>query len=124
MADLVRTAEVVKLYDGDTFTARVALGWNVSVTNRTRVNGINAPELATPEGQAAEEYAATLLHPGDTVTLTSHGPNGKFDNWGRILAAVTLADGRDFGSLMLESGNAVPMTFNAVSAVDDEDVES
>jgi endonuclease YncB( thermonuclease family) len=114
VADLARTAEVVKLYDGDTFTARVALGWNVSVTNRVRVNGINAPELATPEGQAAEEYAATLVHPGDTVTLTSHGPNGTFDNYGRLLCTVGLADGRDFGSLMVESGNAVAYTVRAL----------
>jgi len=54
------------------------LGFNISFQIACRCFGINAPELATPEGKAAHEFA------------------------------LTLADGRDFGSAMVAAGFARP----------------
>jgi endonuclease YncB( thermonuclease family) len=66
--------------------------------------GINAPELATQAGREALAYAQTLLKPGDRVTVMSLG----WDKYGgRFDGTIALPDGRDFGSLMVDSGHAV-----------------
>lgn len=97
-------ATVVSVYDGDTIHMELDLGWHVTLTSRCRVTGINSPEMDTDAGVAARDYAQTLLTPGDVVTFTSK----KLDPYGRPLGLITLADGRDFGKLMLEAGQAVP----------------
>jgi micrococcal nuclease len=117
MATLVAPAVVNYVYDGDTPVCTITLGLGVGLTSaRVRVNGINAPENSTPEGQAATEFAKTLVQPGDTVTLTSPGSLGRRDNYGRVLASVTLPDGRDWGQVMVESGHASTYTVHALEA--------
>jgi endonuclease YncB( thermonuclease family) len=71
---------------------------------RIRVDGINAPELGTPEGYAAKSYAETLLSIGARVTLTIT----RRDKYGRVLAKIKLPDGRDFGAAMISAKCAVP----------------
>lgn len=107
-------AHVVSLHDGDTLSLDidlgfdhliVARGWDGSPRLSCRVYGINAPELSTQEGKAALAYAQTLLKPGDICQVVSHG----WDKYGgRFDGTVMLPDGRDFGTLMLASGHAVP----------------
>lgn len=98
-------AVVVDVHDGDTMTLMLDLGFNIAFRSACRVYGINAPELATPEGKTALAFALTLVKQGDKVTVVSHG----WDKYGgRFDGTVSLADGRDFGKVMVESGNAVP----------------
>jgi endonuclease YncB( thermonuclease family) len=67
-------------------------------------NPINAPEKSTPEGKAALAFAQTLLKPGDRCKTTSYG----WDKYGgRYDGSITLADGRDFGQTMVDTGHAV-----------------
>lgn len=96
---------VVSLHDGDTLTIALDLGFGITFTGAScRVYGINAPELATPAGKAALAYAQTVLHPGDRVTVISHG----WDKYGgRYDGSVTLANGDDFATDMLNAGHAV-----------------
>jgi endonuclease YncB( thermonuclease family) len=116
MADLVAHATIDHVYDGDTpICSFIALGLGVGlVSARVRVNGINAPENSTTEGQAATAFAKTLAAPGDTVTLISPGPLGRRDNYGRVLASVTLADGRDWAEEMVAAGHAGTYTVHAL----------
>jgi endonuclease YncB( thermonuclease family) len=109
-------ARVVAIHDGDTITFDLDLGFGVrlpgqSWTGKTmlacRVYGINAPELGTPEGQAALAYARTLLAPGDLCQVTSRGWD-KFG--GRFDGTVTMPGGGDFAGAMLGAGHAVPYT--------------
>ena len=70
-----------------------------------RVYGINAPELRTVEGKAALAFAQTLIAVGDRCIVSSYG----WDKYGgRFDGTITRADGRDFGTEMLDAGQAVP----------------
>ena len=88
-------------------TLQLDLGFNISFQIACRVYGINAPELSTDAGKVARDYALTLIAPGGKVTVLSHG----WDKYGgRFDGTITLADGRDFATEMLNSGHAVAYT--------------
>jgi endonuclease YncB( thermonuclease family) len=119
--NLVRPATVDYVHDGDTPVCTFRVAGDVGfVRTRIRVDHINAPESGTPAGDDATAFAKTLVAPGDTVTLTSHGPLGSRDNYGRFVAVVTLPDGRDWGQVMLDSGHASPLTVHTVAVEGDE----
>jgi micrococcal nuclease len=93
------------VHDGDTVNVKLDVGFDLTVYTRVRIDGINAPELSTPEGKAARDFAQTLLAPGDRVHVLSYG----WDKYGgRIDGAIALADGRDFAKAMLDAGHAKP----------------
>lgn len=107
------TARVVDIHDGDTLHLDVELPFGFLAASHTlaghpqlscRVEGINAPELDTDAGKAALAYAQTLLPVGTLVSVMSYG----FDKYGgRWDGSIQLPDGRDFGTLMIQSGHAV-----------------
>jgi endonuclease YncB( thermonuclease family) len=93
------------VHDGDTVNVKLDVGFDLTVYTRIRVDGINAPELSTPEGKAARDFARTLLAVGDTVHVLSYG----WDKYGgRIDGSITLPDARDFAKAMLDAGHAKP----------------
>jgi endonuclease YncB( thermonuclease family) len=106
-------AKVVAIHDGDTVTFDIDLGfdhmisgldWNGKSRLSCRVYGINAPELSTPAGKIALAFALTIIHTGDICQVVSHG----WDKYGgRFDGDILLPDGRDFGAVMIASGNAV-----------------
>lgn len=97
-------ATVIDVVDGDTIRLQLDLGWNVTYTARARIAGINAPEIKTPEGIAAKQYAQTVLKPGDEVTFISHS----LDKYGRPLGTLTYGGfaAKDFGDEMVFHGYA------------------
>jgi endonuclease YncB( thermonuclease family) len=99
-------ATVVSVHDGDTPILLLDLGFYMTYgPARVRVAHINAPELPTPEGVAARDFATALLPAGLKVVFASHS----LDKYGRPLGTIALPDGQDFGQAMLDSGHAVPM---------------
>lgn len=99
-------ATVVEVVDGDTIRLDLDLGWHMTYRCRCRLVGINAPEMATPEGVAAKTYAQTLLQPGDQVTFDS----STLDKYGRPLGEITFGPDRlHFGAEMMKAGHAVQM---------------
>lgn len=106
-------ARVVDLHDGDTVHLDIDLGfdhlieaidWDGHPRLSCRVFGINAPELSTPAGKTARDFAKTLLPEGALVQVTSHG----WDKYGgRFDGDIILPDGRSFGAVMLQAGMAV-----------------
>ena len=103
----------VSIHDGDTATFDLDLGWGVRIPGQDwdgrnvltcRVFGINAPELRTPDGDAALAYIQTILQIGDICTVTSHSWDR---NGGRYDADVLLSDGSDLATKMVESGHAI-----------------
>ena len=106
---------VTDWHDGDTCHANLDLGFAIYLYGHDldgkpvfslRIWGINAPELNTAAGKDALAYAGQICPPGTRVTVTSHG----FDKYGsRADCAITLPDGQDFATLMLQAGHAVPM---------------
>lgn len=111
--DLYRyRATVLSIHDGDTFTVDVDLGVRIHWQGSLRTAGYNAPEVygpSKPAGDAATAYVETLVPIGSTIYLDSLAfeSGGNEDHFGRMLAAVTLADGRDLAQLMIGSGHAV-----------------
>lgn len=73
--------------DGDTIKAIVHLGFNVSVTARLRLQGIDADNLKTGVGNVAAATLAHLLSEAAEIIAESHGT----DRWGRFI--VTLYTG-------------------------------
>lgn len=82
-------AEVVSVYDADTMTVEVDLGFDVSTTQRLRLYGINAWEVRgdeKPEGIIARDWFRQQVPIGSTIYLkTQKDKRGKY---GRYLATV------------------------------------
>lgn len=102
-------AEIVSVQDGDTFRARAHVWPGLDVLVLVRVAGIDAPELRArcPKelrlAEAARDEMIARLPVGGQVRLSAV----RRDKYaGRILAVVTLPDGRDLAAGMLERGLA------------------
>lgn len=94
----------VAVHDGDTATFDLDLGWFLTYRQHVRVAHINAPELATPAGKISALRVRQLLPVGTPVIIDSLG----LDKYGRSLATITLPDGQDLGTIMLQENLAVP----------------
>ncbi len=98
--------EVDRIIDGDSLVVHVRIMPSVELHGiHVRLHGINAPELRHEGGAAARDFLRSLLPEGAEITLVS----SQEDKYGRLLARVLLANGSDASSLMLSSGNALPM---------------
>lgn len=116
----LRIAEgtVNRVTDGDTFVVDyLDLGWGNRVYPiDAKKPGYCAIRITLPEDKwydapekkerirykAATDYLKTLLPVGIKVTLLSHG----FFTLGRTLASVTLPDGQDVATLMINAGHS------------------
>lgn len=101
------SARLIRLIDADTFKADVDLGFRVHVKLTFRVLDYDAPESWRPKtdeerlaGKRANAEAEGLLSAGE-FTIRSHFGKS-FDRW---LAQVTLPDGRDYATVMIEAGH-------------------
>lgn len=99
------SAEVIEIHDGDTFTVRINLGWNIFYKTKIRLEGVNAPELETPEGNAARNFVAQVMPPGTLIEILSH----RLDKYGRAQASVQLPSGVDLAEKLLEAGHVAQM---------------
>jgi endonuclease YncB( thermonuclease family) len=84
--------KIIRVVDGDTVVLDVQLGWNTWLRNQTsRLFGINAPEMSTPEGVAAKAHLEKLLKeqcgPG-TDNFVFRSFQDKRDKYGRLLIDV------------------------------------
>lgn len=82
-------ARVLDVYDGDTLTVVVDLGFDVSVTRKIRLLGINTPEIRTRDkrekrlGLEARDFLREQVLGRDVVVQTS-----KPDKYGRSLCMM------------------------------------
>jgi endonuclease YncB( thermonuclease family) len=103
-------AQPVRVIDGDTFVA-IASVWLASagdqtVVERVRVLGVNAPELhgaTKAAGEAAKAFTEQWLA-GGAIRLEVC----QRDSFGRLLATVMRADGRDLTEDLIAAGMGVP----------------
>ncbi len=103
-------AQILRVIDGDTVEARVAIWLGQEVTTRVRLAGIDAPELvgACPSeidlaARARDALAAMLPEGRGLITDVRPDKYG-----GRVVARLWSGDGRDIGEAMLQSGHALP----------------
>lgn len=100
------TATLNRVIDGDTYLLDIDLGFWVHTAQRIRLRGVNAPEITGPEkqkGLVAKAAAEALISQSQPVTITTHKDERSFERW---VADVTLADGRNLATVMVEQGQA------------------
>lgn len=90
------SASVISVYDGDTITVSVDLGFHITQTMSVRLARINSPEVrggSSTEGLEARDYLRSILL-GKKVTLVTH--KDRKEKYGRYLADVYLGEPRVF----------------------------
>jgi len=101
-------AKVLRVIDGDTFVAEALVWPGHNVTVAVRIRGIDAPEMRSrcaAEKKAARQARAALSRLiGDGPVSISAIRGGKY--YGRVLADVTDARGRQVAAKMLHLGLA------------------
>ncbi|HEY0300261.1 MAG TPA: thermonuclease family protein [Rhizomicrobium sp.] len=99
-------AEVLRVFDGDTFEARVNIWPGMEITTRVRLRGIDAPEMSArcPDEQikaeAARDALLRMLNEG-SVAISRIGQD-KYG--GRVDADVSTARTADISAALAERG--------------------
>jgi len=78
--------KVVKVYDGDTITVDIDLGFNTVMTNqKLRLYGINTPEVrgeSKEEGKMVRDFVRSVLVGNPDVYISSYyDKSGKYGRW-------------------------------------------
>jgi len=118
----VYNAMVTEVYDGDgkfevTLKIIVDIGMRELVTitrnKELRVYGIDTPELRSGDkrhnaaGKIVRDFVKDLILDKEVIITTHKDKRGKY---GRLLADVTLSDGRDLATVLLEKKYAKPFS--------------
>ena len=85
-------AKIIKVYDGDTVTALVDLGFKISFEMKLRLNRINAPEIRGIEkekGKITRDRLRELILDKTVVIKTNKDKTGKY---GRYIADIYLGE--------------------------------
>ena len=97
-------AVIRHVIDGDTIAASINMGVPTHYVTSVRVEHVNCAEAGTPAGADDTAYATTELPTDTQVLITSR----KLEKYGRVLGAVALPDGRDYGTNLINAGHAQP----------------
>lgn len=101
-------AEVTEVYDGDTITADVDLGFNTwRRDEKLRLFGIDAPEVRgeeRPQGLISRDALRAKILGKDVIVCTIKDKTGKY---GRYLAEIYL-DGTNINAWLVENNYAEP----------------
>lgn len=99
-------AKVLSIYDGDTITVLIQLGFDISFQAKLRLYGINTPEIRTRnkeeklKGIEARNFLAELIENKEVIIETT-----KQEKYGRYLATIFL--GRiNVNKLLIKKGFA------------------
>jgi len=103
-------ATITSVYDGDTVTADIDLGFGVWVQKqKIRLFGIDAPEVRGDErekGKESRDWLRSQLDGQEVTIQTVRDRKGKYGRWlGRIIV-----NGIDLNQKMVEEGLAVEYT--------------
>ncbi|MBM9578641.1 thermonuclease family protein, partial [Leptospira sp. 201903070] len=73
-----------RIIDCDTLLVQIDLGFGITLRERIRLLGVNAPELLTPDGEVALKSLKKKLKPGSVLLIRTHFQ----DKYGRYLGDV------------------------------------
>lgn len=94
-----RVKQVLKVVDGDTIDVDIDLGFDISLTKRVRLAGIDTPESRTTDkaekalGLEVKEVLKTALKNAQTVIIKTELPDST-EKYGRILGWIYI-DGEE-----------------------------
>jgi len=97
------------IHDGDTIHCGIDLGMDIAVHDTIRFYGLNAPELATPEGKVAkafvEQWFASNTVNGQFIIQTVKDRREKY---GRVLGTILSMDrAHNLNADLIAAGQAV-----------------
>ena len=98
-------AKCVSVYDGDTVTLDISLGFDTTMKHKVRLLGINTPEIRGKErldGLISRDRLKELIDGKDIIIVTHKDKGGKY---GRLLATIFL-DGVDINQQLIDEGLA------------------
>ena len=93
------------MYDGDTVTLDISLGFGVTMREKIRLLGINTPEVRGKErelGLISRDRLRELIDYKDVIIVTHKDKGGKY---GRLLATIYL-DGVNINQQLVDEGLA------------------
>lgn len=110
-------AKVIDVYDGDTLTAQVDLGFHATMTIKVRLLGINAPEVrgeTKPEGLKSKQFLSDLVLNKSVVIFTRKDKQEKYGRWlGEIfLQELDSEELVNVNKKMVNNGFAIPYMEN------------
>lgn len=85
-------AKVIRVYDGDTITLELDLGFHIKITENCRLYGIDAPEVRGPtrkEGLASRDFLRKLILSKQVLVTTFKDKQGKY---GRYIVKLFLEE--------------------------------
>ncbi len=98
-------AKIIEVYDGDTVTAMVDLGFYHYMEMKFRLYGINTPELRGEEreqGLIVRDIVRSMILDKDVI-INSY--KDKQEKYGRYLANIII-DGLDLNLWLVQNGHA------------------
>ena len=105
MSDYSYDAVVRSVHDGDTIAVDVDAGFDLWIHGmKLRLYGINAPELATPEGKKAQAALVAIIPVGSAVVIETI--KDKTEKYGRMLAKISTPAVPDVNAKMVALGQA------------------
>lgn len=126
----VRTAQVLKVVDGDTLRLKINLGWGAQLIHDCRLAGCNTPEARGPE-RPAGNWVTQKVHEwlGDRKAVLIHSRYFRVGKFGRCLCDVWIEDDQLNGWLLghkyawpMDAGGSHigPRNIDALSGIPDE----
>jgi hypothetical protein len=97
----------IKTMDGDTFTALVDLGFNITLVRKFRLEDVDAPELNAEKGAAARDFLDGQLFSAKEVEVHAR----RTDQYGRYLADA-FADGHFLSNELISHGLAEAIDYD------------
>ncbi|AXO80247.1 thermonuclease family protein [Olleya aquimaris] len=101
-------AKIIAVYDGDTVTAVVDLGFLHSQEMKLRLYGIDTPELRgeeKEEGKKVRDIVRSMILDKEVKIRSYKDKQGKY---GRYLANIILEDGLELNQWLVDNGHAKP----------------
>ena len=92
-----RVKKVTKIVDGDTIDVEIDLGFDISYSQRVRLNGIDTPESRTTDleekklGLEVKEYLKHRLDGKTDIVIKTEKPDSS-EKYGRILGWLFIND--------------------------------
>jgi len=103
-------SQVKRVYDGDSITVVMDLGFKLAMETPIRVAGIDTPELrgSQPEEKRLARLAKARMKElcGKQVYVESLD-GGKRDKYGRVLGRLFTMDEQDIAQTMISEGHAI-----------------
>jgi micrococcal nuclease len=94
---IYRVKQVLKVVDGDTIDADIDLGFDISLTKRVRLSGVDTPECRTTDlkekalGLEVKEWLKKNLDGKKNILIKTELPNST-EKYGRILGRLYVDD--------------------------------